>query len=108
MIDPWFNVDAGFERDALKVPANCQQRVCPFRIDGCRGPNLVQSNVNVLRSFSLADCKTMSFRVDVIDVTSRTIFSNPNATPMSRNFGRITTATASTTRFIQCVTRFNF
>ena len=39
-LDQWFNVDAGFERDPAKAPANFQKRVFPFRIDGVRGPNL--------------------------------------------------------------------
>ena len=37
-LDRWFNVDAGFERDPAKAPANFQKRVFPFRIDGVQGP----------------------------------------------------------------------
>ena len=47
-------------------------------------------------------------RVDIINITNRTTFSNPNVTPTSTDFGRITTATASTPRFVQFVTKLNF
>ena len=39
-LDRWFNVDAGFERDPAKVPANFQKRVFPFRVAGVRAPDL--------------------------------------------------------------------
>ena len=52
-LERWFNVDAGFERDPLKVPANFQKRVFPFRIDGVRGPNLLQVNMNLMRTVRL-------------------------------------------------------
>jgi hypothetical protein len=107
-IDRWFNVDAGFERDPAKAPANFQKRVFPFRIAGVTGPNLLQSNLNFMRSFRFANRRTASFRVDIINLTNRTTFANPNVTPTSTDFGRITTATASTPRFVQFVTRFNF
>ena len=52
-LDRWFNVDAGFERDPARVPANFQKRVFPFRIDGVRGPNLLQVNMNFMRTVTL-------------------------------------------------------
>ena len=52
-LDRWFNVDAGFERDPARVPANFQKRVFPFRIDGVRGPNLLQVNMNFMRTVAL-------------------------------------------------------
>jgi hypothetical protein len=107
-IDKWFNVDAGFERDPLKAPATFQKRVFPFRIDGVRGPNLLQQNVNFLRSFKLPGRRSFSVRVDIINLTNRTTFSNPNVNPTSTDFGRITTASSSTPRFVQFVTKLNF
>jgi hypothetical protein len=107
-IDRWFNVDAGFERDPAKAPANFQKRVFPFRIAGVTGPDLLQANINFMRTFSLAGRRSMSFRVDIINFPNRTTFANPNVTPTSTQFGRITRATASTPRFVQFVTRLNF
>ena len=54
-IDRWFNVDAGFEKDPAKVPANFQKRTFPFRVDGVRGPDLKLLNISFLRSVDLPD-----------------------------------------------------
>lgn len=107
-LDRWFNVDAGFERDPAKAPANFQKRVFPFRIEGVRGPNLVNINMNFMRTFQLPERRSISFRVDVLNLTNRTTFANPNLNPTSTDFGRITSATAASPRFIQFVSRFNF
>jgi hypothetical protein len=107
-LERWFNVDAGFERDPLKGPANFQKRVFPFRIDGVRGPNLVQLNMNFMRTVMLGGRRSLSLRVDMINLPNRTTFANPNLTPTSTDFGRITSATAAAPRFIQFVTRFTF
>ena len=107
-LDRWFNVDAGFERDPAKVPANFQKRVFPFRIDGVRGPNLLQVNMNVMRTVGLGGGRSLNFRVDALNVLNRTTFANPNVNPTSTDFGRITSATAAAPRFIQFVTRFAF
>jgi hypothetical protein len=107
-LDRWFNVDAGFERDPAKAPANFQKRVFPFRIDGVRGPNLFQVNMNVMRTVRLGGGRSLSFRVDILNALNRTTFANPNVTPTSTDFGRITSATAAAPRFVQFVTRFTF
>jgi hypothetical protein len=107
-LDRWFNVDAGFERDPAKTPTAYNTRVFPFRIAGVTGPDLLQINLNFLRSFSLGNRRTLSFRADIINVPNRTTFANPNLTPTSTNFGRITNATSSTPRFVQFVTRLTF
>ena len=36
-LDQWFNVDAGFERSATRIPADFQERLFPLRVDGLRG-----------------------------------------------------------------------
>ena len=107
-LERWFNVDAGFERDPAKVPANFQKRVFPFRIDGVRGPNLLQVNMNFMRTVRLPGRRSLSFRVDIINLPNRTTFANPNLNPTTTDFGRITTATAASPRFIQFVTRLTF
>jgi len=107
-LDRWFNVDAGFERDPAKAPANFQKRVFPFRIEGVRGPNLLQVNMNIMRTVRLGGGRSLSFRVDAINVLNRTTFANPNLNPTSTDFGRISSATAASPRFIQFVNRFTF
>jgi hypothetical protein len=107
-LERWFNVDAGFERDPARAPANFQKRVFPFRINGVRGPNLLQVNMNVMRTVRLPRGRSLSFRVDILNVLNRTTFANPNLNPTSTDFGRITNATAAAPRFIQFVNRFIF
>src|SRR5688500_11527913 len=107
-LDRWFNVDAGFERDPARVPANFQKRVFPFRVDGVRGPNLLQVNMNVMRTVGLPGRRSLNFRVDVLNLLNRTTFANPNVNPTATDFGRITNATAAAPRFIQFVSRFTF
>jgi hypothetical protein len=107
-LERWFNVDAGFERDPAKAPANFQARVFPFRIDGVRGPNLLQLNANIMRTIPLGDRRVLSFRVDIINFPNRTTFANPNVNPTNTDFGRITGATAASPRFVQFVTRMTF
>jgi hypothetical protein len=107
-LERWFNVDAGFERDPARVPANFQKRVFPFRIDDVRGPNLLQVNMNFMRTVTLPGRNALSFRVDIINLPNRTTFANPNLNPASTDFGRITAATAASPRFIQFVTKFTF
>jgi len=96
------------ERDPAKAPANFQKRVFPFRIEGVRGPNLLQVNMNIMRTVRLGGGRSLSFRVDAINVLNRTTFANPNLNPTSTDFGRISSATAASPRFIQFVNRFTF
>jgi len=107
-LDRWLNVDAGFERDPAKGPAAFQKRVFPFRIDGVRGPNLMQVNMNLLRTVTLPGRRTLSFRVDMINLPNRTTFANPSLNPLTTDFGRITSATAASPRFIQFITKLSF
>jgi hypothetical protein len=65
-------------------------------------------NGNFMRTIALGDRRVFSFRVDIINFPNRTTFSNPNVTPTSTDFGRITSATAASPRFVQFVTKLTF
>jgi hypothetical protein len=64
--------------------------------------------MNIMRTVRLGGGRSLSFRVDAINVLTRTTFANPNLNPVSTDFGRITSATAASPRFIQFVNRFTF
>jgi hypothetical protein len=64
--------------------------------------------MNLIRTVALPGRRTLSFRVDAINLPNGTTFANPNLDPTSTDFGRITNATAASPRFIQFVTRFTF
>jgi hypothetical protein len=104
----WFNIDAGFERDAGRQPANFQKRSFPFRIDGVRGAGMMLVNANIVRSFSLGGRRQLQARMDVQNLFDAVQWGNPNLDPTSTNFGRITTATNSIMRFFTFVGRFSF
>ncbi len=95
-IDRWFNIDAGFERDPAKVPANFQKRAFPFRIDGVRAPGLRHLNVNIGRTLRLPGNKTLQLRVDALNVFNNETYDTPNLNPTSTQFGTITATTAHT------------
>ena len=99
----WFNTDAGFEKDPALQPASFQKRVFPFRIDGVRGFNFTQLNVNFARNFDIGGHRSLQFRVDLQNALNRQQWGDPNLTPTSTNFGLVTAINATTMR--QIVTR---
>lgn len=110
-IDPsktWFNVDAGFERDANRQPAAYQKRAFPFRVDGVRGPGMSLVNANITRSFDLGGRRQLEVRMDVQNVFDAVQWANPTLNPTSTNFGKITSATHSIMRFFSFVARVSF
>ena len=104
----WFNIDAGFERDPAKQPALFQKRVFPFRIDGVRGFNFTQLNLNFGRNFGLGGTRILQVRVDLQNALNRQQWGNPNLDPTSTNFGLVTAINATVMRFITFVTRVSF
>ena len=107
-VDPtqkWFNTEAGFEKDPAKTPATFQKRVFPFRVDGVRGFNFMQLNLNFARNFDLGGRRTLQFRVDLQNALNRQQWGNPNIDPTSTNFGLVTGINATTMRFIDFVTK---
>ena len=104
----WFNIDAGFERDAARQPALFQKRSFPFRIDGVRGPGMFLVNANIVRNLDLGGRRRLQVRMDVQNLFDSVQWGNPNLDPTSTNFGRITTATNSIMRFFTFVARYSF
>jgi len=104
----WFNIDAGFERDATRQPAAFQKRSFPFRIDGVRGPGMFLVNANIVRNLDLGGRRRLQVRMDVQNLFDAVQWGNPNLDPTSTNFGRITTATNSIMRFFTFVARYSF
>jgi hypothetical protein len=106
-IGEWFNT-AGFERTASKMPAAYQARVFPTRVEGVRGDMLNQWNMNAQREFRIKEGVTLQLRMDAINLGNRTQFANPNLDPSSTNFGRVTSQSAATKRFIDVQARIRF
>jgi hypothetical protein len=107
-IDRWFNVDAGFERNPAKTPANYQKRAFPFRIDGVRAPSLMHLNMNVARTIRFAGNRSLQLRVDALNILNNETYANPNLNPTSTQFGRITANNGTYMRFVTFVTKLTF
>jgi hypothetical protein len=101
-------VDAGFERNAARVPAAFHTRVFPQRIDGLQGDAFRLVNGSVKRDFSVMEKFTLQIRMDAINLLNRSHFANPNLTPTSTNFGKVTAAAEVVNRFIQLQARLRF
>jgi hypothetical protein len=106
-LEQWFNT-ANFERTSSKLPAAYQARVFPTRVDGVRADMTSQWNTNVQRNFRLREGVVLQLRVDAINLQNRTQFAAPNVGPASTDFGRVTSQSNSTKRFIQAQIRLRF
>jgi hypothetical protein len=106
-LDRWFNTD-NFERTASKAPAAFQSRVFPTRIDGLRADGLNRMDANVQREFKLRESLTFQLRLDALNVANHSQFDVPNLDPTSTNFGKVTSNTSSTMRFLLVQARLKF
>jgi hypothetical protein len=107
-LDRWFNTGAGFEKDPAKVPAAFQKRVFPTVIDGLRRDKTMLLNANVQREIRLKERVRVQLRLDAANVLNRTHFQAPNLDPTSTQFGMITNASTTATRFLMVIGRVQF
>jgi hypothetical protein len=107
-IERWFNVDAGFEKNAARTPAAFHTRVFPQRINDLRADGTKLLNGSVQRSFNLAEKLSMTIRMDALNVLNRSHFAAPNLTTTSTNFGKVTAAAEVVGRFVQLQARIRF
>jgi hypothetical protein len=107
-LDRWFNVDAGFERSATRVPADFQERLFPLRIDGLRRDQTLLLNSNISRTFPLKGRMNLQVRLDASNSLNRQHFANPNLTPTATDFGRVTGNANTEPRFLTLITKVTF
>jgi hypothetical protein len=106
-LDEWFNTD-NFERVSSKMPASYQVRVFPTRVDGVRADMTNQWNTNIQREFKVKESVALQLRVDALNLQNRTQFGAPSVSPASTDFGRVTSQSNTTKRFIQVQARLRF
>lgn len=95
----WFNSGAGFERNSRKqLDANV--RTLPSRFSGIRGPIMNNWDISLLKNTSITENVKMQFRSEFINAFNHTQFDNPNTSPSSSAFGRVT-AIAHLPRVVQ-------
>ncbi len=106
-IEKWFDT-TNFEKSSTKIPAAFHRRVFPTRIEGVRADNLDQWNANIQRDFKLKEGLVLQIRMDALNVLNATQFASPNVTTTSTDFGRVTSQTNTTKRFLQLQARIRF
>ncbi len=106
-LNRWFNT-ADFERNSSKAPAAYHRRGFPTQIEGLRQDMTNQWNGNVQREFRLRERLALQFRADIINLQNRSQFSAPNTSPISTNFGVVTSEVNGTKRFLQIQGRLRF
>jgi len=105
--DSWFNT-ADFERSNAKSPTSFQARVFPTRIQGVRADRTNQWNANMSKNLRLTEKVNMQLRFDALNLANRSQMSGPSTDPLSTNFGRVTSQTAATNRWLQVQARVQF
>ena len=105
--DNAFNT-ANFQTVAALGPAGYHVRVFPTRIDGIRRDMTNQWNANVSKSFRISERANMQVRFDALNVQNRSQMNNAATDPYSTNFGRVTSQTAATNRWLQVQARIQF
>jgi len=106
-METWFNT-ADFERNTARGPNSFHRRVFPTRIDGIRADSTNQWNVNVSKNFAVTERVKMQLRINALNLQNRSQMAGPNADPFSTNFGRITSQTAATNRWMEAQARITF
>jgi hypothetical protein len=107
-LDRWFNIDAGFERDAAKVPAGFQKRVFPTVIDGLRQDKLQMLNASVQKYVPITERMQLQLRLDANNALNRSHFAAPNRTTTSTQFGVVSNNSVTINRWITVVARLQF
>jgi hypothetical protein len=104
----WFNTGLRFERVPANTPAAFHVRVFPRFFSGLSADGLNQWNANLLREFRIREGLRFQVRADVINLQNRSQMGAPDLSPVSTNFGRITSQTSSLNRFYQIQGRIQF
>ncbi|MGH9720510.1 MAG: TonB-dependent receptor domain-containing protein [Bryobacteraceae bacterium] len=105
--DTWFNT-ANFERTSARGPNAFHRRVFPTRIPDLRRDMTNQWNANVSKNIPFNERWTMQLRLDALNLQNRSQMNAPSSDPYSTNFGRVTSQTAATNRWIQVQARLTF
>lgn len=105
--DTWFNT-ANFERNSARTPNGSNRRVFPVRVPDLRADATNQWNGNMSKNIHLTEKVNMQMRLDVLNIQNRSQMNGPNTDPTSTNFGRITSQSSATNRWLQVQARVTF
>jgi len=88
-VDRWFNVDAGFNRNAAQqLASNIRTLNSRFSSVRADGPN--NWDLSLLKNTRITERVQMQFRAEAINAMNHPQFTAPNTTPTSTAFGTVT------------------
>ena len=81
-----------------------------YNASGIRGPGLTNFNAALTKSIRITEGKTLTLRVDAVNILNITQWSNPNVNVNGATFGRITTVVGANNpqRTVTLNARFDF
>lgn len=88
----WFNTAAGFERTSSKQLGS-NLRTMSSRFSGVRGDGLNNWDISLVKNIGITERARLQFRAEFNNALNHAQFSNPNTTPTSSSFGRVTSTT---------------
>jgi hypothetical protein len=88
-VDRWFNMDAGFNRNANQQLAS-NYRQFPLRFGGIRSDGQNSWDFSIVKNFPIRESFKAQFRADAYNAWNHTNFNAPNTAPTNTAFGRIT------------------
>lgn len=89
-VDGWFNT-SGFVRASADQPGSFHVRVFPVRPnERLRRDGLNMWDMNLLKNFYLDETRLLQLKFDFLNAWNHPHFDNPNRTPTSSNFGKVT------------------
>ncbi|MGH9666467.1 MAG: TonB-dependent receptor domain-containing protein, partial [Bryobacteraceae bacterium] len=104
--DHWFNTDAGFNRNSAQQ-LNDNIRTFPLLVAGVRGDSQYRWDLSAIKEFPITEKVRFQFRAECFNALNHAILSNPNTTPTSSSFGRVT-GTAAQSRTFQFAGKLRF
>ena len=105
-VDRWFNIDAGFNRNAAQQLAS-NIRTFPLRFSGLRGDDQQRWDFSLSKKFAITERVNAHFRAEAFNAFNHVNFSAPVTNPTDTNFGRIT-STQSAARSWQFALKVTF
>ena len=88
----WLNTAAGFERSSSRQLGS-NIRTFSTRFSGIRGNGLNNWDISMVKNTNITEKLRMQFRTEFVNAFNHPQFSNPNTTPTSSSFGRVTSTT---------------
>lgn len=106
-VERWFNIDAGFERDAAKQLGQ-NLRTFPLRLSGLRSDGFQQVDFSVFKNFKLTERGRLQIRAEGQNALNTPMFGAPNTTVTATTFGQVTATQFPEQRRITLAAKLTF